>query len=623
MPDLPSFNPDYGRDNLRAWWEMIGPTISGWASKLPGASPPATPAPAAPSTVTPMGPPSGAAPQEPPAAAPAPEAPAPPAPAGPEPDPKLKRVREYEAQREQARKAIAAAEAAIRTDPNSTEAFNAQRDLPSMRALEKSITDSITAEENRIRDEEAAAKKEEREKKDKPTQGQTREVPFEYKLPNGQTVTGIKTEKYENGVWTYVEGSSRREPGATPQGVAQITNQVLNDGKGAYWTYDQATGKATPINGPAAAIKTINGPDGGVYIQKPDGTLGERLFEGLPQTYNTPDGFLVGVDRRNGSQVFKVDTKTAEGRALADRLERATVEAAENANQPKFASAIAQYQQEVSRRQGLARTELARLQELQKGGQISPDQAEAQFDRWMETNVEGPLAGFRAAAEQERQRQEQENLTRQAAENTRVEAANRERGRLGYEAGERAQAQALEVGLQTRSPAYIAQMGNFAQSIGQGKTDFQFDPKALDIEGFRAVQPNYTQVADQAMQRLFGMIPEAKAQNVNVNLPALPTGNDLLGMMDGVKYSGPLTGAPNEQPQIGAQDLGGGRARTTYSNGRYLDWDIPQGPPPLEMAPGQLPPPAPPTVAPPALPGQLEGETPEQRQARWAAIMAR
>jgi hypothetical protein len=631
MPDLPTFNPDYGRDNLRAWWESLAPTISGWASKLPGASPPAAPAPAPStgSTVVPMGPlagTAGAAPQavepaEPPAAA----APAPTTPGAPE-DPKRKRVLEYEAQRTKAQAAIAAAEQAIREDPNSTAAFNAQRDLPAMRALEKSITDSITAEENRLRDEETAKAKEEKDKKDKPTNGQTREVPFDYKLPNGQTVTGIKTEEYQNGVWGYVAGSSRKEPGATPQGAAQITNQVLNDGRGAYWTYDQATGKATPINGPAAAVKTVNDPDGSVWTQNPDGSKGTKLFEGLPQTYEA-DGFIVGVDRRNGSQVFKVDTKTAEGRALADRLQRANVETAERAGEPKFASAIAQYQQEVQRRQTLARTELQRLQDLQKSGQLSPDQAEAQFDRWMTTNVEGPLSGFRTAAEQERQRQEQENLTRQTAENTRVETANRERGRLGYEAGEAAKAQALEVGLQTRSPAYLAQMGNFAQSLGQGKTDFQFDPKALDVAGFQAVQPNYTAVADQAMQRLFGQMPAATAQNVNSPLPALPTGPDLRSLMDGVKYGGPSASGALSAPIEGDPGLPGqqavdlkdqgkpGYARTVYANGKYFDWAIPQ-----VGGAAAAPQVAPPTVAPPSLPGQLPGETLEQRRARFYAV---
>jgi hypothetical protein len=473
----------------------------------------------------------------------------------------------------------------------------------------------IAAEKNRIRDDEKT-------KKAQPENGQTRTVPWEEKLPNGQTMRGIKTEVYKNGIWDYVPGSSRREEGARPEGVAQITNQVLTDGRGAYWTYDTATGKATPINGPAAGVKTINDPDGSVWTQNPDGSKGTKLFDSLPQTY-TDNGIVIGVDKRTGREVFRVDTKTPEGRELANRLERATVEAAEQANLPKFGAAVAQYQAEVQRRQGLARTELARLQDLQKSGQISPEQAEAQFDRWMKANVEGPLAGFRAAAEEERRKQEQDNLTRQTAENARVEAANALRGRAGYEAGETAKAQALEVGLQTRSPEYIGQVGQFAQSLGQGKTNFQFDPSALDPAKFKAVQPDYDQIANQAMQRLFGLYPEAKAQNVNVALPNLPTGQDLLGLMDGVKYSGPLSGTPTgETPEIAAQDLGNGTARTVYSNGRYLDWQIPQGgqaaAPQIAQASAAAPAQA--QAGQPLLPGQLPGETEEQRRARFYGL---
>jgi hypothetical protein len=641
MPDLPTFNPDYGRDNLRAWWETLPPNIAAWISKgaslLPGAAPP-------PATVAPPPAPATTAPEAAPQAVePTPAAPtAPAAPAEDPRGPKWARVREYETQRAAARAAIEAAEAEIRKDPNSTAAYNAQRDLPAMRSLEKSITDSITAEENRLRDEAQKEKDKEEGRDAKPKNGDTRTIPWEEKLPNGQTMRGVKTEKYTNGTWSYVEGSSRAEAGARPEGTAQITNQVLTDGRGAYWTYDQRTGEVKPINGPAAGVKTVNGPDGSVYLQKPDGSLGERLFEGLPQTY-TDDGIVVGVDRRTGQQVFRVDTKTPEGRALADRIARATAEAAERANEPKFASAVAQYQQEVTRRQGLARTELARLQDLQKSGQLSPDQAEAQFDRWMKTNVEGPLAGFRAAAEEERRKQEQENLTRQTAENARVEAANALRGRAGYEAGETAKAQALEVGLQTRSPEYIGQVGQFAQSLGQGKTNFVFDPSSLDPAKFKAVQPDYDAIANQAMQRLFGLYPEARAQNVNVGVPNLPTGQDLLGLMDGVKYSGPLTGAPaGETPLPGQEaiDLKNGKARTVYSNGRYVDWDINAPAPQLAQAgagaatpalpglggpdvAGPPPPFTPPSVVQSTAPGALPGETEAERQARWKAIMAR
>jgi hypothetical protein len=406
-------------------------------------------------------------------------------------------------------------------------------------------------------------------------------VPFEYTLPNGQHVTGVRTEVYKGGAWSYVDGSARPASGwgGQPQGTAQLTNQVLTDGRGAYWTYDQATGKVSPINGPAGAVKTINDPaTNAVYLQNPDGSLGTRLFEGAPQVYTDPDGYVIGIDRRNGAELFRVDTKTKEGRDLADRLAQARLAQAEREAGPQFASAIAQYQSEVGRRQGLARTELGRLQDLQKSGQLSPDQAEAQFNAWMQTNVEGPLAGYRAAAEEERRKEEQANLTRQQAEETRVETLNRQRAQLGYEAGEAARQQGLEIGQKTRSPEFIQGLGQVANAMATGQKFAGFDPAAFDPKNFLAAQPNYDQLADQAMNRLFGLLPQATARNVNLPLPQLPTGESLKGLMDGVRYTGPLSGTPqNETPLPGqeAVDLGTGLARTVFPGNRWVDWQIP------------------------------------------------
>lgn len=437
----------------------------------------------------------------------------------------------------------------------------------------------IAGEENRRRDE----KKAEDAKEPKPKNGDTRTGRDSYTLPNGQTVRGVYTERYENGAWKYVEGSAKREEGfaGQPQGVADkgTAGTVLTDGAGAYWMVDPYSGAAKPLNGPAAQVKTLNDPDGSVWTQKADGTKGTKLFDSLPGTYTTSDGRVIGYDRRTGGQVFTVDTQTPEGRALADRLQRATVEAAERANLPQFSSAVAQYQSEAQRRQGLAREELQRLQDLQKSGQISPDQAEAQFDRWMQLNVEGPLAGYKAAAEEERRRLEQENLTRTTAEGARVEALNRQRETMAFEAGEEGRRTGIELGKRTRAPEYIADLGGLAQSLGQGRTDFQFRPESFDVANFRKAVPNLNELADAAVNRLLSRVQPATARDVNVPLPGLPTGPDLTSLMSGLRYSGPLSAAPqNEVPEIPALDLESqgqpGRARTVYSNGRYIDWDI-------------------------------------------------
>ena len=443
----------------------------------------------------------------------------------------------------------------------------------------------IAAEKNRRRDE----KKAEEAKDPKPKNGDTRVGRDEYTLPNGQTVRGVFTETYENGVWKYVPGSAKREEGfaGQPQGVADkgTAGTVLTDGQGAYWMVDPYTGKTKPLNGPAAAVKTVNDPDGSVWLQNPDGTKKTKLFDSLPGTYTTTDGKLVGYDRRTGQSVFSVDTKTPEGRALAERLERATVEAAEQANQPKFASAVAQYQQEAQRRQGLAREELTRLQDLQKSGQISPDQAEAQFDRWMKLNVEGPLAGYRTAAEEERRKQEQDNLTRTRAEEQRVDALNRQRETLAFEAGEEGRRTGIELGKRTRAPEFISDLGGLAQSLGQGRTDFQFSPASFDVANYRKAVPNLNELADAAVNRLLSRVQPATARDVNVPLPALPSGDGLRSMMDGVRYRGPLTAAPqSEVPEPGQEaiDLGPqgqpGRARTVWATDGFLTGTSPSKP---------------------------------------------
>ena len=238
--------------------------------------------------------------------------------------------------------------------------------------------------------------------------------------------------------------------------------------------------------------------------------------------------------------------------------------------------------QEAQRRQKLARTELDRLLKLQEEGQISPEQAQTQFDRWMGINVEGPLAGYERAAQQERQEQEQADLTRTRAEEQRVEAYNQQRGQLAYAAGEAGRTQAIELGKRTRAPEYIADVGRVANSMATGQPFTGFSPGTFDVANYRKVVPNVQELADAAVERLLSRIGgPATARDVNVPRQPLPSGQDLMGLMDSVRYSGPMTGAPaNEQPLEGqgAIDLESqgkpGMARSIYSNGRYVDWPI-------------------------------------------------
>ena len=275
-----------------------------------------------------------------------------------------------------------------------------------------------------------------------------------------------------------------------------------------------------------------------MWLQNPDGSKKTKLFDSAPHLVTTADGRTIGIDRRTGQQAFEVDPRTPEQREIALRLQRAAAEQAEAANRPRFAGAQAQLESEAARRQALAEEELARLEDLQKAGQVTPDQAKAQFGRWFGINVEAPLAGYKRAAEAERREQEQANLTRTRAEEQRVDALNRQRETLAFEAGEEGRRTGIELGKRTRAPEYIADLGGLAQSLGQGRTDFQFSPASFDVANYRKAVPNLNELADAAVNRLLSRVQPATPRDVNVPLPGLPTGAELRGLMDRVPYRG-------------------------------------------------------------------------------------
>jgi len=139
--------------------------------------------------------------------------------------------------------------------------------------------------------------------------------------------------------------------------------------------------------------------------------------------------------------------------------------------------------------------------------------------------------------------------------------------------------------------------------------------------------PNMDELADKAVQRLFSFVPEARARDVNVPLPEMPTGDNLRGMMDQVRYTPPAAAAGGDQVASGqgAVDLKDqgrpGWARTVYQNGRYEDWQIPttSSGQIAQLGAGE----APPAAVASSLPGAQPGETEADRQARWRAIMSR
>ena len=98
-------------------------------------------------------------------------------------------------------------------------------------------------------------------------------------------------EVYTNGVWKYQPGSAKADTGfgSGPQGPGEMPS-VVTDGRGTYWTLNARTGKATAISGPQAAAKTINDPEGNVYLQNPDGTPGRSCLTPPPRPSPTTGG---------------------------------------------------------------------------------------------------------------------------------------------------------------------------------------------------------------------------------------------------------------------------------------------------------------------------------------------
>ena len=75
------------------------------------------------------------------------------------------------------------------------------------------------------------------------------------------------------------------------------------------------------------------------------------------------------------------------------------------------------------------------------------------------------------------------------------------------------------MGKRTRAPEFISDLGGLAQSLGQGRTDFQFSPASFDVANYRKAVPNLNELADAAVNRLLSRVQPATARDVNVPLP--------------------------------------------------------------------------------------------------------
>lgn len=307
----------------------------------------------------------------------------------------------------------------------------------------------------------------------------------------------------------------------------------------------------------------------------------------------TINGRVVGIDPLTGKATFSTDLLTPEERARTDETAQAALETARRGTLPT--NAVAAYTQEAQRLQGEAQRELDRLKELQRQGSLTASDADQQFQQYLSTRVTPQLAGLRTQAEEAQRAERQQVEERNRLEQIRADAANTAREQLGYQAGETARGQIMQIAPQIRTPQFLQQLGQSVQNMSQraaartseeanalprGQT---FTADTFNPANFAGAIPNLDEAARQATARALSGISPTAARLANLPSVALPTGPDLQALLAQVPYQGALLRAPagvQPLPGQGAIDLGTGQARSVYPGGGFLDWQIPAyGPP--------------------------------------------
>ena len=255
---------------------------------------------------------------------------------------------------------------------------------------------------------------------------------------------------------------------------------------------------------------------------------------------------------------------------------------------------LAAYTQEAQRLQGEAQKELDRLRDLQRTGAITATDADTQFKGFLAARVTPQLAGLRTQAEEAQRLERQQTEERNRQEQIRADTANRAREQIGYQAGETARSQIMQIAPDVRHQGFLNQYGNMVQNMAaraaapnaeaanrlpaaQGVTADQFD-----ISKFAGAIPNLDEAARQATARALAGISPTAARLANMPTVNMPNGPDLAAMLGQIPYQGQLQRPPpglQPLPNFAAVDQGNGLARSIYpgvngGQGGYLDWTI-------------------------------------------------
>jgi len=320
-----------------------------------------------------------------------------------------------------------------------------------------------------------------------------------------------------------------------------------------------------------------------------------RLPEG--ERTEVVDGYLIRYDPQKGG-IQRIDLYTPEQRARIDETAQLGLEKgrAELERAKVLADPTAEYQRQVQVTQQAATTYRDGLNQQVLEGRLSVEDAQKQFDAWWGSNVEAKLSPYRTMAEGAYRKEQNEYARAQAAEQARVDAINRQREQLGYQASEKARQDLMQLAPQARSPEFLNQFAQNVSRIGQplpgGVTQhaggMQFSPESLSLENVRRAMPNITEVGQQAAARALAQISPAAAQSVGLpppQVPGLPAFTDFMNRAP-FQIPNPALPVPGQE----ALDLGNpanaarlglpvqpGYAGTRYQGGRVEPWAIPAG----------------------------------------------
>ena len=259
---------------------------------------------------------------------------------------------------------------------------------------------------------------------------------------------------------------------------------------------------------------------------------------------------------------------------------------------------LAAYTQEAQRLQGEAQRELDRLRDLQRTGAITATDADTQFKQYLAARVTPQLAGLKTQAEEAQRLERTQVEERNRLEQVRADTANRAREQVGFQAGETARSQIMQIAPDVRTQGFLTQYGNMvgnmaaranaptAEAANRLAPAPTITGDTFSIDKFAGAIPNLDEAARAATARALAGISPTAARLANMPTVNMPTGPDLAGMLSQLPYQGALA-----KPPPGLQPLPGmeavdqlpfgrpGWARTIYpgvngGQGGWMDWAI-------------------------------------------------